>query len=134
MTQMMAKKGIATYGEVAIQAILKEYKQLHDLNVFRPMKTKDIPVEERHKFLRLITLIKKKRTGEIKGRACADGRPQRAYISREEATSPTVGLESLILSLMIDAYEKRDVATADVAGAFLKGNMDDFVMVKLINE
>ena len=29
---------------------------------------------------------------------------------------------------MIDAYEKRDVATADVAGAFLKGNMDDFIM------
>jgi len=102
------------------------------LNVFQQMKTKDIPVEERHKFLRLITLIKEKRTGEIKGRACADGRPQRAYI--EKVTSPTVGLESLILSLMIDAYEKRDVATADVAGAFLKGNMDDFIMVKLINE
>ena len=98
------------------------------------MKMKDIPIEERNKVLRLITLIKEKRTGQIKGRACANGRPQRAYISREEATSPTVGLESLMLSLMIDAYEKRDVATADVAGAFLKGNMDDFVMIKLINE
>jgi len=134
MTQMTAKKGIATYGEVAIQAILKEYKQLHDLNVFQPMKIKDIPVKERDKVLRLITLIKEKRTGQIKGRACADGRPQRAYISREEATSPTVGLESLMLSLMVDPYEKRDVVTADVAGAFLKGNIDDFVMIKLINE
>ena len=65
MTQMMAKKGIATYEEVAIQAILKEYKQLHDLNVFQPMKTKDIPVEERAKFLRLITLIMEKRKGEM---------------------------------------------------------------------
>jgi len=129
-----SKKGIATYGQVAIQAILKEYKQLHDLNVFQPMKKKDIPIEERDKVLRLITLKKDKRTGQIKSRACADGRPQRAYISREEATSPTVSLESLMLSMMIDAYENRDVATADVVGAFLKGDMDDFVMVKLMNE
>ena len=118
----------------AIQAILKEYKQLHDLNVFQPMKMKDIPIEERDKVLRLITLIKEKRTGQIKGRACADGRPQRAYISREEATSPTVSFESLITSMMIDAYENCDVATADVAGTFLKGDMDDFVMAKLMNE
>jgi hypothetical protein len=35
---------------------------------------------------------------------------------------------------MIDAHEGRDVATADVAGAFLKGDMPDFVLIKLINE
>ena len=130
----MTKKGIATYGQVATQAILKEYKQLHDLNVFQPIKMKDIPIEERDKVLRLITLIKDKRTGQIKGKACADGRPQRAYISREEATSPTVSLESLMLSMMIDAYENRDVATADVAGSFLRGDIEDFVMVKLMKE
>ena len=65
----------------AIQAILKEYKQLHDLNVFQPMKMKDIPIEERNKVLRLITLIKEKRTGQIKGRACANGRPQRTILT-----------------------------------------------------
>ena len=35
-TQMIAKKGIEEFGDVAIQAILKEYRQLHDLNVFKP--------------------------------------------------------------------------------------------------
>ena len=34
---------------------------------------------------------------------------------------------------MCDAYEERDVATADLAGAFLKALMDDFVLVKLID-
>ena len=39
-----------------------------------------------------------------------------------------------MLTLMADAYEGNDVATCDIAGAFLKGDMDDFVLVKLINE
>ena len=36
MTQMSAKKRIKKHGEVAINAILKEYAQLHDLDVFKP--------------------------------------------------------------------------------------------------
>ena len=35
---------------------------------------------------------------------------------------------------MIDAFEQRDVATADVVGAYLLADMDDFVVLKLIGE
>ena len=48
--------------------------------------------------------------------------------------SPTIQLESLLLFLMIDAFEKRDVATADVVGVYLMANMEDFVLVKLTGE
>ena len=34
---------------------------------------------------------------------------------------------------MCDAYEERDLATTDVAGAFLKALMDDYFLVKLID-
>jgi hypothetical protein len=37
----------------------------------------------------------------------------------------------LMLSIMIDAYEERDVATADVAGAYLHADQDDFTLIKL---
>jgi hypothetical protein len=74
-------------------------------------------------------VIKEKHCGKIKGCAVADGRPQMYYIPCDEAASPTVSLESLVLSLMIDAHEGRDVAIADVAGAFLKGDMPDFVLI-----
>ena len=134
MTQMSAKKGIKKHGDVAINAILKEYAQLHDLDVFKPRHKNDLSEDQLKECLRLITLIKEKRCGKIKGRACADGRPQRKTIPREEAASPTVGLESLMMTLMVDANEDRDVATADVAGAFLKGNMEDFVLIKLMDE
>eukprot|EP00975_Prorocentrum_lima_P031421 6593461-Prorocentrum_lima.AAC.1 len=64
--------------------------------------------------------LKEKRNGIIKGRGCADGRPQRLYTTKMEASSPTVRQASIMLSCMIDAHEKRDVATADIPGAFLQ--------------
>jgi hypothetical protein len=35
---------------------------------------------------------------------------------------------------MIDAKEHRDVATADVEGAYLHADMEDFVLLKLVGE
>ena len=102
--------------------------------MFKPKHKGDLGQEQIDKCLRLITLIKKKRCGKIKGRACADGRPQRKYIPKEEAAAPTVSLDSLMLTLMTDEFEDNDVATCDIAGAFLKGDMKDFVLVKLINK
>jgi hypothetical protein len=37
-----------------------------------------------------------------------------------------------MLSIIIEAFEGRDVATADVAGAYLKAYMDDFVIMKFV--
>jgi hypothetical protein len=39
-----------------------------------------------------------------------------------------------MLTILIDAYEKRDVATADVAGAYLKATMKDYVIIKFVGE
>jgi hypothetical protein len=64
--------------------------------------------------------LKLKRTGDIKGRGCADGRSQRDYMTKEETSSLTVSIQDLILSCMIDAKEARDMATANIPGAFLQ--------------
>ena len=64
-------------------------------------------------------MIKEKRDGKIKGRACADGRKQRRCISKDEVSSPTVQLESLIITLLIDAHDHCDEATTDVVGTYL---------------
>ena len=39
-----------------------------------------------------------------------------------------------MISLMIDAKERRDVATADVEGPYLHADMEDFVLLKLVCE
>jgi Reverse transcriptase (RNA-dependent DNA polymerase) len=71
--------------------------------------------------------LKKKRCGKIKGRGCADGRKQREYTSKEDASSPTVLIEAVMLSCVIDALKKRDVATVDIPGAFMQADMDKMV-------
>ena len=76
-------------------------------------------------------MIKEKSNGKKKTRVYADGRKQSRYIPKELVTSPTIQLESLIVSLIIDAKEGRDVAIADVVGAYLKANMLDYVLVKI---
>jgi len=39
-----------------------------------------------------------------------------------------------MISLMIDAKERRDVATANIEGAYLHADMEDFVLLKLVGE
>jgi hypothetical protein len=67
----------------------------------------------------------------LKGRTCADGSTQRDKYTKEQTASPTVSTDALMLSLIIDMYERRDVATADVVGAYLNADMDDFTLLKL---
>ena len=104
-SQMSIKAGIKRHGANAIVAVLKEYTQLHDKDVFDPEDPEKLTAEAKKAALSLLTMVKEKRDASIKSRACADGRKQRAYISKEEVTSPTCQLESLILSLLIDAQE-----------------------------
>jgi hypothetical protein len=67
----------------------------------------------------------------IKGRGCADGRKQQEYLTKEETSSLTVAIESVMISCTIDAHEGRDVATADIPGAFMQTNMEGTVHVML---
>ena len=62
-----------------------------------------------------------KRCGKLKARGCADGRPQREYITKEESSSPTVSLYALMGSCVMDAMEEHNVITIDIPGAFLQG-------------
>ena len=57
---------------------------------------------------------------KIKVKWCADERNQRNWLSKEDTSSPTVSTEGLMLSCMIVAMEGRDVANADITGAFLQ--------------
>jgi hypothetical protein len=74
--------------------------------------------------------LKEKRTGIIKGGGCADRRKQQSLITKENASSPTVSLESLLLTCVIDAMERRYAATADIPGAFMHADMDELVHIR----
>ena len=54
-----------------------------------------------------------------KGWGCADGQKQWEHIAKEDASSPTVAIESVMLLCTMDAKEKSNIATADILGVFL---------------
>ena len=130
MTQMSAKAGIKKHGKAAEAAMMKEFAQLENLNVYQALDPTTLTPQQKRGALRAINLIKEKRDGQLKGRTVADGRPQRSLYDKSETASPTVSSDALVLSIVVDAHENRDVATADVTGAYLKADMDDFVIMK----
>jgi hypothetical protein len=44
----------------------------------------------------------------------------REWFSREDAASPTAALESILITGVIEAKEKRDVMTCDIPNAFIQ--------------
>jgi len=130
--QMSAKKGIKQFKERAIAAMIKEFTQLNEGSkpgnpVVAGVDPKDMTHEDRTKHtLEAVNLIQEKRSGKIKGRTCADGSKQKRYLKEGESiASPTVSLEAIMTTLVIDAYEKRDVVTFDVPGAYLHADIPD---------
>ncbi|MGL4350555.1 MAG: reverse transcriptase domain-containing protein, partial [Plesiomonas shigelloides] len=131
MQQVSMKKGIKLFGEKGTAAVETELQQLHDRKVMEPVDGKKLSWEEKRKALPYLMFLKDKRDGKVKARGCADGRKQRVYTAKEEASSPTVSIESILLTCVIDAEEERDVATADIPGAFMQADMDEVVYMRL---
>ena len=96
--QYGVKKGIEIFGEEGVDAVLKELHQLNDLEVVSAIHPSKMTREEVKRALPYLMFLKRKRSGLVKGRGCADGRSQREFISKEEASSPTVSLYALILT------------------------------------
>jgi hypothetical protein len=131
MTQYIMQKGLKKFGDPGVEAVLSELKQLHNRNVLAPKNSDELSQFDKKAALRYLIFLKQKRCGKIKARGCADGRKQRAYTTKEEARAPTVAIESLLLTCVIDATEERDVTTVDIPGAFMQADMDELVHMKL---
>ena len=132
--QMSMKKGLKVFGEPGYAAVKKEMQQLHDRKVMQPVNRKNLSSSQKKEALGYLMFLKKKRYGTIKGRGCTDGRKQRAYITKEESTSPTISTEAVFLMAVIDAWENRKVAVLDVPGAFMQVDMDELVHVQFEGE
>ena len=131
MTQLNVQEGLKAYGEKGDEAIMKEIAQLHTRKALLPCNRNDMTYDERKKALRYLMFLKEKPDGSIKARGCADGRPQRIYTNKEDASSPTISIEAMVLSCAIDAKESRYVVVSDIPGAFLHADMEDNVHMLL---
>jgi hypothetical protein len=132
--QMSLRRGLKQFGKKGADAVVAELQQIDYRRCIKPVFGHDLSREDKHWCLRYLMYLKEKRCGRIKARGCADGRKQRLYKSKEETSSPTVLTESVFLTSVIDAMEKRYVVTLDVPGAFMQSDIDEVIHVKFEGE
>jgi hypothetical protein len=121
--QLLLKKGLAKFGEQGHAAGKKEVKQLHDRKCFVPIDVGKLSKREKQRAMEALMFLTEKKSGEIKGRVVYNGKPTRGWLTKEEARSPTAALESITITLTVDAHEHRDIMTADVPNAFIQTPM-----------
>jgi hypothetical protein len=132
--QMSAKKGLQILGRPGADAIIAELQQVHYRKVVKPVLGKNLTTDQKRAALHYLMFLKQKRCGRIKARGCADGRKQRMWKTKEETSSPTVRTESVFISAIIDAMERRAVITCDIPGAFMQADIDELIHVKFEGE
>jgi hypothetical protein len=123
MTQLSLKAGLKEWGDRACTAARSEMKQLHLRSTFKPKHWRELSQVQCQMVLDFHMFLKQKRDGKIKGRTVAGGNKQRDYISKEDASSPTVA--AVILACIIDAEEGRGVAVVDIPNAFVQMRVEN---------
>ena len=103
MTKLSLKSGLRAWGDKVYTSVQSEMKQLHFRNTLKPKHWRALTYTQRQTVLEFHMFLKDKRDGVIKVRALAGGNKQRDYISKEDASSPTVENEAVLLSCIIDA-------------------------------
>jgi hypothetical protein len=134
MTQYNLKPGLRKFGARGVTAAVKELTQLHIMDTWTPLEVSKLPREQRMCALLSLLFLEEKRTGDIRGRACINGAPQRAYIPKEDAALPTVSTESAFISATIATAEKRKVRCYNVPSAFVNTEVDEDVIMVLIGD
>ena len=125
LTQLSLKKGLKRWKEKGHKAAFGKMKQLHMRDTFRPKHKKKLTKKQKAEILESHMFLKEKRCGDIKGRTVAGGNKQRDFISKEDASSPTVSTEAVMLTCVVDAEEERDVAIIDIPNAFIQTRVEN---------
>ena len=123
--QFTLKKGLKEFQERGVTACKKELGQLHKRVVFDPVSVKDMTTSERRKAQESFMFLTEKRDKSVKARLVFNGKPTRDWISKEDSASPTAANESVMITAAIDAYEHRDIMSADVPNAFVQTEMPE---------
>ncbi len=125
MAQVLLKAAIKKWGREAEESVGKEMKQLHWQNSFKPMHWKSLTAKQHNKVLESHIFVERKQHGVLKAQQVAGGNKQRGYITKEDASSPTVSSEAVMLTCVNNANENRDVTIVDIPNAFVQTYVED---------
>lgn len=113
---------------------MKELGSLHDLKAWNPLPLDPEKHTHQQRVNALLTVVflKEKRDGTLKTRACVNGASQQKLWKKEDASSPTLHLESVILSAEIAAWERRKVRCFHIPSTFSKADITDEEVIMVL--
>ncbi len=120
MQQLSLKAALREWGDEVRVAGEKETSQLHWSETFTPKLMSELTNNQQLKVLQSHMLVVRKCTGETKARMVTGGNLQQGHVTEEESSSPTVSTKSVLLTLIVDAFEERDVAIINIPNVFIQ--------------
>lgn len=91
--QMSLRHRLKTFGKLGADAVVKELKQIDQMQTIIPVKASKLTKTQKHSALHYLMYLKEKWSGKIKARGYADGWPQHLYKSKHDVSLPTVTTE-----------------------------------------
>ena len=121
------KKVKELFGDKDDASVMKELNQINDFKTYVPLKASNLSWEKKKKTLKSLLFVTEKRDADIKARKVADGNKQRKYdgYDKSDGLLPTVVTESIFMTVVIDAKERRHVAVLNITNAFLQADNDE---------
>ena len=95
--QFLLNDGLKKFGEKG-RACTKELDQMYRRSCFTPIDIATLTPSEKKKAQVGLMFVTEKKDGTVKGRLVYNGKPTRIWYDREETASPTVMLESIMLT------------------------------------
>jgi hypothetical protein len=124
LTQLSMKVDLKEWGEDAKKAVFDEMKRLRFQKTSGPKHWNKLTKEQKAWALEAHLFLKQKLDGMIKGRAVIGGNKQQDYFWKEDASSPTATMESVLLTDVIAAEECCDVAVVGIPNAFIQTRVE----------
>ena len=124
---MTVTEGIGKLGDIAVESIKKEMKQMCEKEVWEGVLINSLSPLQKKSIITSSMFLKDKYTADgkfdkLKSRLVAGGHLQDRSIYND-GSSPTVSTTSVFIITAIAASENRSVATIDFPGAFLNSDM-----------
>ena len=106
---------------------------MQDMAVYTPLDPNSLTPEQRKQALAWFLFLVEKRDGRVKARGVADGSKQwqKPGYRKDDASSPTVSNEGVMITCAIEAHQRSDVACVDIPGAFLHDATNEEIVMLL---
>jgi hypothetical protein len=126
MAQVSMKAALKNWGKAAEQATIK-IKQLNWRNLYKykPMHWHELTKVQKDHILKSHIFVEKRQDGKIKARKMVTGNTQQDYITKEDVSSPTVLVEAVMLTCVIDALKDQNIAVINIPNAFVQTVVKD---------